>query len=161
MQHLLQPYAVKREKFAWWEGAFSEEELDGLQNKAKEAVQKAQVGGNKNGMVKDGIRRSELNWLPKTEESSWVFERLAGVVSNLNAKYFRFDLTGFGEDFTINKLPRSKPRNIQWHQDFGSASGPSRKLSRYFSCQTQMNMKVANLQLLTKIQRPSKSKEGL
>jgi len=148
MQHLLQPYAVKREKFAWWEGAFSEEELDWLQNKAKEAVQKAQVGGNKNGMVKDGIRRSELNWLPKTEESSWVFERLAGVVSNLNAKYFRFDLTGFGEPLQLTNYCYTNQGTYKWHQDFGS-EGPSRKLSLVLQLSNPNEYEGGELQLLT------------
>jgi len=148
MQHLLQPYAVKKENFAWWEGAFSEKELDWLQNKAKESVQTAQVGGNQNGGVKTEIRRSELNWLPKTEESSWVFERLAGVVSNLNAKYFRFDLTGFGECLQLTNYSYTNQGTYRWHQDFCS-EGPSRKLSLVLQLSNPNEYEGGELQLLT------------
>lgn len=34
MQHLLTPTSKKIEPFVWWEGAFTEEELDRLQTKA-------------------------------------------------------------------------------------------------------------------------------
>jgi hypothetical protein len=53
MQHLLTPYSKKIEPFAWWENAFTEEQLNWLQQKAKEATQEAQVGGGKRGRVND------------------------------------------------------------------------------------------------------------
>jgi hypothetical protein len=94
MQHLLTPQATKREPFAWWEGAFTAEELDWLQGKAKEATQEALVG---NGLVNPEIRRSETSWLSNDKDSRWVFEKLNTVVSSLNADHFRFNLLGFGD----------------------------------------------------------------
>ena len=73
MQHVLTPYSRKIEQFAWWEDAFTDQELDWLQKKAKEATQQAQVGGRRGGRVDGLIRRSELNWLEKNQESTWVF----------------------------------------------------------------------------------------
>ena len=37
MEYLLTPGSQKIEPFAWWERAFTEEQLDWLQNKAKTA----------------------------------------------------------------------------------------------------------------------------
>ena len=74
MQHLLTPYSRKIEPFAWWEDAFTSEQLDWLQQKAKEATESAKVGGGDGGKVNDNVRRSELNWLNKDPECAWVFE---------------------------------------------------------------------------------------
>jgi hypothetical protein len=60
MQHLLTPHSRKIEPFAWWEGAFTNKQLDWLQKKAKEATQEAQIGGGSGGEVNDKVRRSEL-----------------------------------------------------------------------------------------------------
>jgi hypothetical protein len=47
MQHLLTPYSKKIEPFAWWENAFTEEQLAWLQQKAKCASVNAEVSKEK------------------------------------------------------------------------------------------------------------------
>lgn len=148
MQHLLTPYSRKIEPFAWWEGAFTEQELDWLQQKAKEATQEAQVGRG-GGEANDQIRRSELNWLHKSPECSWVFEKLSHVVSSLNSDYFGFDLTGFGEALQLTNYHEARQGMYTWHQDFG-AVGPSRKLSLVLQLSDPNEYEGGELQLLTK-----------
>jgi len=161
MQHLLTPYSRKIEPFAWWEGAFTEEELDKLQQKAKEATQEAQVGGAHGGEVNDNIRRSELNWLSKGPECAWVFERLAHVAASLNADHFGFDLTGFGEALQLTNYHEARQGNYIWHQDFG-ASGISRKLSMVLQLSDPNDYAGGELQLLTRKEPTSiQKKRGL
>lgn len=148
MQHLLTPNARKIEPFAWWEGAFDSEELDWLQQKAKDATQQAQIGGGGNGEINDKVRRSELNWLNKDSECAWVFERLAHVVSSLNADYFGFDLTGFGEPLQLTNYHEARQGMYTWHQDFG-ASGVSRKLSLVLQLSEPSEYEGGELQILT------------
>ena len=127
MQHLLTPYSKKIEPFAWWNNAFTKEQLDWLQQKAREATLEAKVGVG-SGMENSDIRRSELNWMPKNENTSWVFETLAHAVSSLNAEYFNFNLTGLFEKIQLTNYNGDKQGHYTWHQDFGSP-GISRKLS--------------------------------
>ncbi len=148
MQHLLTPHTRKIESLAWWEGAFSKEQLDWLQQKAKEATQEAQVGGENGGQVNDRIRRSELNWLYKEPEFAWVFEKLSHVAANLNADYFGFDLTGFGEALQLTNYHEARQGNYTWHQDFGS-SGISRKLSMVLQLSDPNEYEGGELQILT------------
>jgi PKHD-type hydroxylase len=149
MQHLLTPYSRKIEPFAWWEGAFTDQELDWLQQKAKEATQEAQVGGKNGGEVNEQIRRSELNWLGNTEETRWVFVKLAQVAASLNADHFGFALTGFGEPLQLTNYHEAKQGNYVWHQDFG-ASGVSRKLSMVLQLSYPNDYEGGELQLLTR-----------
>jgi PKHD-type hydroxylase len=148
MQHLLTPYSRKIEPFAWWEDAFTEQELDWLQEKAKEATQEAKVGGKNDGEVNGQIRRSEINWLYKNSECAWVFERLAYVISSLNVDYFGFELTGFGEAIQLTNYHEAKQGTYKWHQDFKS-SGISRKLSVVLQLSDPNDYEGGELQLLT------------
>jgi PKHD-type hydroxylase len=110
MQYMLTPYAEAREPFAWWEGAFNEPQLNWLQQQARNSQQKAGVGGGGAGGVDPSIRRSDLNWLPNTPETQWVFETLGHVV-----------LTNYNS---------SEHGMYGWHVDMGpNTTSPCRKLS--------------------------------
>ena len=160
MQHLLTPQATKREPFAWWEGAFTAEELDWLQGKAKEATQEALVGGtgSGSGSVNPELRRSELSWLSNDKDSRWVFEKLSHVVSSLNADHFRFDLLGFGERLQLTNYHENKQGMYGWHQDFGGA-GPSRKLSVAVQLSDPSEYEGGNLEILTSGKPTAMSRE--
>ena len=129
MQYHLTPYLSSHVPWAYWDGAFSEKELDWLQNRAKANVAKAQVGDGAGGMVDPNIRRSLLSWLDNTPDSEWVFKKLAHIVSILNAECFRFDLSGFGEPIQLTNYDESENGMYGWHVDFGGKNSPSRKLS--------------------------------
>lgn len=149
MQHLLTPHTKKIEQYAWWEGAFTHEQLGWLQQKAKEAAEPAQVGGVDGGEINTKVRRSELNWLNNEPDCAWVFEALANVASSLNADYFGFDLTGFGEPIQLTNYHEARQGNYTWHQDFGS-SGISRKLSMVLQLSDPSEYEGGELQLLTR-----------
>ena len=149
MQHLLTPHSKEITPFAWWEGAFTNEQLDWLQNKTKEATEKASIGNNEKGGVDENIRRSELSWLSKNEENAWVFEKLAHVCSSLNADYFGFELTGFGEPIQLTSYSEARQGTYKWHQDFGR-TGPSRKLSLVLQLSDPGHYEGGELQLLTR-----------
>ena len=161
MQYLLTPYTKTIEPFAWWDNAFTEEQLDWLQQKAKEAAQEAQVGGMGGGEVNNQVRRSKLNWLKNDPDCAWVFERLANVAASLNADHFGFDLTGFGEALQLTNYNESNQGAYIWHQDFGS-SGVSRKLSMVLQLSDPEDYQGGELQLLTKKEPTSiQKKRGL
>ena len=130
MQYVLTPYGGTQEPFAWWEGAFNEQQINWLQQQARNGKQKAEVGVGGVGSVNANIRRSDLNWLPNTPETSWVFETLAHAVSSLNAQFFRFNLVGFGEHIQLTNYDESEQGMYGWHVDMGpSVTSPCRKLS--------------------------------
>jgi PKHD-type hydroxylase len=149
MQHMLTPHAMPVEAFVRWEGAFTEQELDWLQDRAKNADQQAEVTGNLDQFVVNSIRRSQISWLNKTPETAWVFEKLAHVASSLNAEYYRFDLTGFGEALQLANYTQSEHGMYGWHQDYGGKLGPSRKLSMVLQLTDPAQYEGGNLQIMT------------
>jgi PKHD-type hydroxylase len=147
MQHLLTPFARKIEPFAWWEDSFTNEQLDWLQQKAKEATQDAEVGGGSGGVVNDQVRRSQLKWIEKSQDTAWLFEGLSHVASRLNADHFGFELSGFGESLQLTNYHEANQGTYTWHQDFGG-TGASRKLSMVLQLSDPSEYEGGELQLL-------------
>ncbi len=149
MQHVLIPYCMPIEPFVWWEGGFTEQELNWLQEQARKADQQAQVGGDPQGENLARIRRSQVSWLNKTPDTAWVFEKLAHIASSLNAQYYRFDLTGFGEPLQLTNYDQSEQGMYGWHQDYGGKLSPSRKLSLVLQLTDPSQYEGGNLQVMT------------
>jgi PKHD-type hydroxylase len=137
------------EPFVRWEGAFTEQELDWLQERAKNADQQAQVGGNPDQATLNNIRRSQVSWLNKTPEIAWVYDKLSHAASSLNAEYYRFDLTGFGEPLQLTNYNQSEHGMYGWHQDYGGKLSPSRKLSIVLQLTDPAQYEGGNLQVMT------------
>jgi PKHD-type hydroxylase len=147
MQYLLTPHAKAVPPYAWWEGAFTEQELNWLQQQAIKAEQQAQVGGNLNPSELSKIRRSQVSWLENNSNTKWVFEKLANVASQLNAEHFRLDLVGFGEPLQLTNYNQSENGMYGWHQDYGG--GTSRKLSLAMQLTDPSEYEGGNLQVMT------------
>lgn len=145
MQYMLTPFTKPIGPWAWWEGAFSESELNWLQEQAKRAERNAEVGGANGGGVNKDVRRSQVSWLENTLDTEWVFKKLAHVASQLNADHFRFDLTGFGEPLQLTNYDQSENGMYGWHQDFGM--GISRKLSIAVQLTDPAEYEGGNLQM--------------
>lgn len=147
MQYLLTPHAKALPPFVWWEGAFTEQELNWLQAKAKASEQNAQIGGNSNGNVNANIRRSQVSWLENKQETAGIFKKLADIVSSLNAEHYNFDLTGFGEPLQLTHYDQAENGMYGWHQDYGT--GVSRKMSMAMQLTDPSEYEGGNLQIMT------------
>ncbi len=145
MQRVLTPCAKNIETLAWWEGAFTDEELDILQTKAIAATGDSYIG---KGVIDNEMRRTQLDWITNDAEFGWVFDKLAGAVSEINAQYFNFDLTGFGEALQLGNYTAEEQGTYGWHQDFGGA-GASRKLTAVLQLSDPADYEGGNLEVLT------------
>lgn len=147
MQHVIIPFAKKIEPYVWWEGAFSDSEIDWLQNKSIQASTNALIGTKNNERNSSDIRRSKISWLEKTKDSSWVFERLSDVVSQINSQYYNFDITGFGEPLQLTNYDHTELGKYDWHEDYNA--GVSRKLSMVLQLTDPAQYEGGNLQIMT------------
>ena len=144
MQYIMTPHTYPRTPWAWWEGAFNEQEIDWLQDRARSATTNAFVGSG--GLVKPDIRRSQVNWLTCTPETNWVYERLSDIAAILNAKHFQLNLTGFGEPLQLTNYNSKEDGMYGWHQDFGGKI--SRKLSLVLQLSDPADYEGGNLQVM-------------
>lgn len=147
MQYVLTPYAQELPPYAWWDGAFTNQELDWLQQKSKAASKNAEIGtGPYNGLDTES-RRSQVDWLNNTPNTEWVFKKLAHVAMKLNAEHFRFDLTGFGEPLQLTNYNQNERGMYGWHQDYGTDI--SRKLSLVVQLAHPSEYEGGDLQIIT------------
>lgn len=147
MQYLLTPFAKTIEPWAWWDNAFSLEELDWLQTKAKNASEQGFVGGVSPDESHLDIRRSQVSWIKNTLETQWLFEKLANIVGQMNSEHFRFDITGFGEQLQLANYDQADHGMYGWHQDYNS--GVSRKLSMVVQLTDPSQYEGGNLEIRT------------
>ena len=158
MQHVITPHSLPLESWVWWGGAFTEQELDWLQGKAKNSKQNARIGRDDgNGVADSSIRRSQISWVNNDADTKWVFEKLAIVISKMNAQYYRFDLTGFGEPLQLTNYDQSENGMYGWHTDYGG--GVSRKLSMSVQLTNPSEYEGGDLQVMAANQPQSIRKQ--
>lgn len=64
---------------------------------------------------------------PLTDETAWLYTRMAAVAAEINAENYRYDLTGFHENFYF--LRYDVGDHFDWHLDMGPQTEAPRKLS--------------------------------
>lgn len=138
------PLAVDHvENWAWNNGCFTEEELDTIINIGTDTeLQKASTFGR---TQSDKNRNSYVQFLFPNEITNWVFARLAASITEINNKFFQFDLTGMeqGLQFTRYTAPG---QHYDWHVDRGYLTG-TRKLSLSLQLNDPKEYKGGELQL--------------
>lgn len=106
--------------------AFSAEECAALISLTTDLPHKD--AGLVNGRAEETIRRTLIHWLAETEETAWVYQRLATIVARANREAFAFTLAGFEEDAQVGRYAQG--HFYDWHIDRGGRGlGRSRKLT--------------------------------
>jgi PKHD-type hydroxylase len=114
--------------FVTWDDAFTDEELEKLKSYAKTLpIQEALVEENVTPNAK--VRKTKVSWISNTDESSWIYDRLAFVARKLNAKFYKFDLYGFLEDMQFTIYEETDESHYTWHIDMSDTAVAARKLS--------------------------------
>lgn len=113
------------EDFAWWNGAFSSDELDEIVRLGNQSVLQKATTANSNGDSK--WRDSSVCFFFPCESTNWIFQRLADVVVEINNKFFGFDIQDFASGLQFTKYCEPNG-HYGWHTDRGK-SVAVRKLS--------------------------------
>tara|TARA_R100001509_G_C4877167_1_gene218920 strand:+ start:1627 stop:2217 length:591 start_codon:yes stop_codon:yes gene_type:complete len=93
--------------YAFWEKAFSKEECLNIIDIAKK---RGLVRGKTAGEESNDIRDSEVSWLFPNDDMVWAFQHCTDLITDLNKRFFNFDLYGLSEgfQFTNYKAPGGK-----------------------------------------------------
>jgi len=93
----------------------------------------------------DSIRRARIAWVPPTDDSWWIYEKLMRVAERANRRY-RFDLSGFDEDLQYTVYDEAGSF-YSWHQDGLDGRVGCRKLSLVVQLSDPTDYSGAELQL--------------
>lgn len=98
-------------------GLFSEPELDIITRYGDSlALEKAELSASGTGY--DNIRRTLVAWVARNPDTEFFYRRLEEAVLALNARYFRFDLSGLA-NFQYALYGGSEGGYFDWHKDYG------------------------------------------
>lgn len=122
-----------KEDFAYWEDFFTNEELQILKNLPEWSDQnQAQVGGlsTNGGIIQTNIRRTKVSWMVPNNDNLFFWNKMSMVVSEVNRRFFGFDLTGFYEPAQLGCYLSNESGFYDWHTDAVSKDAKvPRKLS--------------------------------
>ena len=101
---------------AVWRGLFSIAELDGLVRLGDGlALEKAELS---NGRGYENIRSTKVAWVPRGPDTENVYSRVEQAVLELNARFFRFDLSGLAA-MQYALYGGQEGGHFDWHKDYG------------------------------------------
>jgi PKHD-type hydroxylase len=100
-----------------WQGLFSADELDALVRLGDSlALEKAELSGGGRGY--ENIRSTKVAWVPRQPGTEALYQRMENAVLELNARYFRFDLSGLAM-FQYAVYGGPEGGHFEWHKDYG------------------------------------------
>ena len=136
--------------YATWNDGFTDDELNKLIKICEmRNPSKATIGSKDADSDFSEIRESEARWISLQNDTTWVYDRLAFIVRQLNGQFFNFDISGFVEDFQYTTYYGDKKGHYDWHVDMGNNLNSSpRKLSLVMQLSDPDEYEGGELQLM-------------
>jgi PKHD-type hydroxylase len=105
------------EPWCYWDNAFTDEEL---QNIIEYCESKEMTAGTTIGMQDieevEKIRKSKIGFHQRSQETSWIFDRVNFVLQSSNEMFYGFTLNGY-DHFQYTTYDSEKNGNYDWHMD--------------------------------------------
>ena len=109
--------------YYYFDRVFSDEEINNILEISKKY-------NTENGTVSNEIdynyRKSKITWIPQTEETKDIYQKIYELVKKANDKMWNFNLSHFKEDLQLGEYVEGE--HYDWHMDVGTNCS-TRKLS--------------------------------
>ncbi|HVW74888.1 MAG TPA: 2OG-Fe(II) oxygenase [Rhizomicrobium sp.] len=100
-----------------WQGLFNDAELDAIARLGDGlALEKAELSVG--GQGREDIRRTLVAWMERGPQTEPLYRRMEEAVLALNARFFRFDLSGLAS-FQYALYGGADGGHFDWHKDYG------------------------------------------
>tara|TARA_Y100000296_G_scaffold68192_1_gene81256 strand:+ start:899 stop:1504 length:606 start_codon:yes stop_codon:yes gene_type:complete len=132
---------TEAERWAYWNGAFSEEELDEISVICKELTLEPSTITGMDNMTEEeaaAMRNNNVAWLPPTKRTDFIYKVFSKTISKVNSAHFRFDLSGMFEELQYSEYAVGEHFNA-WHADNFDGGMPTYDLPRKFTLSMQMS----------------------
>jgi hypothetical protein len=98
----------------------------------------ASVGGSsENSKISKQIRSANIFTLENDEENRWIFEKVANIVSVVNALHFDYDIAGISHGLQL--IHYSSDMEVKGHYDWHIDAGPGEPVYRKISFTAQLS----------------------
>ncbi|NBV27405.1 2OG-Fe(II) oxygenase [bacterium] len=121
----------KIHSWCYWENVFSDDELKSIIDMCSNF--KLEKGKIRNQINDENIRKSNINFFYKNENTSLIFNRFNYIIESINEEYFNFDLNGY-EMIQYSEYDSKELGEYKFHMDIDldEISNGNRKISLTF-----------------------------
>jgi PKHD-type hydroxylase len=120
--------------YCYRDNAFTEQEIDNMCHYfSQHQVEQATVMSKDNPLNSE-IRRSKVRFFHRDEQNFPIFDRLNGIIEEINDRFYNFDLNGY-ESLQYTEYHESERGEYNFHMDtcFGDRSSDSQHETRKMS----------------------------
>lgn len=143
-------FGISEHPFVTFRDAFNNEEINQIVNQLDSLEKRRGTVGSDSNVSNEKIRNSNVAWLSLTNESQWIYDRMAYVARTLNGQFYKFDLYGFNEDMQYTIYDGTEQGHYSWHIDAGVSSTSSpRKFSMVLQLSDPLEYVGGDLQIRT------------
>lgn len=91
---------------------------------------KSTVGtGVDQGTYDPNIRAVDTYNIEYSDETKWIFQKIATAIGNANAEYYKYDLLGITHSLQLLHYKSEEKGHYDWHIDAGDGNAATRKIS--------------------------------
>lgn len=106
--------------YVWWDDGFTAEELNKIiEYCEKTELERSSVIGRdpeKEKQEIEKVRRCDIKFINRNEESAWIFDRVNFIIKSLNDQFYGFDLNGY-DAFQYTSYNSAEQGMYDWHMD--------------------------------------------
>jgi PKHD-type hydroxylase len=116
--------------YYWFEKGFSPEELTEIERLvANIDFVRAQTQAEDNSLTENEYRKSNIKWLPLTQEYKWIYDKIGDMAYEANQNLYHFDLHSMPEQIQYTEYYDHEKGHYDWHMDNGYGNLSQRKIS--------------------------------
>ncbi len=143
--------------WAHWDNLFTEDECKEI-IKIGTLLDQMNGGVNKKNIIDKEKRICKLSWIKFNEDTKFIYERISNATISLNERFFKFDLTGFVEDFQFTEY--KEPDNFYTYHVDSFFNYITRKLSVTLQLTQEDQYEGGDLELFYE-EKPLKMKKNI
>ena len=113
---------VNQCNYYWFEEGFKAKELDLIEQQVQEIPSQAGVtesGGQDKGKDLES-RNSSIKWVPFSEETKWIYDKIGMLAKTANDDMFHFDIQSMPEQIQYTEYYDTNKGHYDWHMDIGT-----------------------------------------
>ena len=118
---------VDQGDFYWFRTGFTGEEIDRINSFANNY--EFRDGKIFSGVNDGSVRRSKLKWLPSTNDSRWLYDKMYDYAVQANDACYKFRLHYAEDNMQYTLYEGNSNGKYDWHIDIGTGLNCLRKLS--------------------------------
>ena len=154
---------VNQSNYYWFEEGFTSEELSLLEQQVQEIPSQAGVTESGNQDEGEGLesRNSMIKWVPFSDETKWIYDKIGMLAKTANDEMFHFDIHNMPENIQYTEYYGTNKGHYDWHMDIGTEGFMKfRKISVTVQLSDSDDYTGGDLQLWSGGQYPSTAPRG-